>query len=273
MRVQVMFAIEPFARALGIQRWRAMGGSPDVILPGSDTGQLTFVVPDRDSRDGQLLEQLTIEMAAAGSSARLSFTAFYEDEDIAAAELLLLEMGGLDGVLDPATVVSGQICPACHNLLRPHLVGKPRLTGKILRKADFFSAEGIVFATQPLADELRKFRGAVFTEASAPETVGEFFAIEPVSSLGYSVGPSWSAPCPKCGQLTGETQGRFVSGLYTFPRKAWDGSDFVGTSFGSNFMIVTQGPWKVLSDRRWRVAEGPIEARPVHLVDDVEPIR
>lgn len=275
MRVEMLLAVQPALAAKARQRWQELGGSPSVILPGSDELQLSFRVQDQDSPEGRLLDQLARELEArVGGDAFLGLSAVYDAADVASAELLILGLGSVSRALDPATVDSDRSCPKCGLPQPSTLRGKPKLKGKAVAKLDVFTAEAIAFARENLAGELGGLRGAMLTEADSPPQAGKFFAVQPQSGLGYPTKYLWSEPCELCGLRQGRpVAGRVVLGALTFPRDAWDGSDFVGTSLPSNFLVVTQRVWKLVSQPRWRANEGPVTAHPIHLDPDAPPLR
>jgi hypothetical protein len=274
MKIHMMLAIKPSHAAQARKQWQELGGSPAAILPGSDEIQLTFVVPDEASPDGRLLDQLARELnATADGAALLALSANYDAHDIASAELLLLEIGGVEGAVDRATVESDRDCPHCGRPQPSRLSATPRLLGKTITRLDIFTAEAISFVRDNLADALGHFLGAVLTQAESSASAGTFFALEPATSLGYPTETRWSEPCPVCGVRKGSHEGPYIVGKFTFPRKAWDGSDILGSSLSSNFLIVTQPVWKVLTSRKWRAGEGVLASRPIHLDPDAPPVR
>jgi len=94
------------------------------------------------------------------------------------------------------------------------------------------------------------------------------------SSLGYSVDDvQWGPPCPTCGRRKGTSPEQFIMNMESYPRAAWDGSDVVVSALYPNGLFVTQSVWKIVSDKRWRVPEAGVQARPIHLVDSAEPVK
>lgn len=101
-----------------------------------------------------------------------------------------------------------------------------------------------------------------------------FYELTASSSLGYpSDGTVWGEPCTVCGERNGQAPADQLRGFHTYPRCAWDGSDFLVSAVYPEGLFVSQAAWRILSNPRWRSPPPGVHARPVHLIDDAEPLR
>jgi hypothetical protein len=271
----MFLAVPPQLAERALSRWRDLGGSSAAVLPRGEGTQVTFIVPDQESPDGRALTVLSGELGVMPAGpALLNMAAVYDESDVEQAELVFLQAGSLADAVDPGDVTSAEACPRCGLPVRARpREAQVRLHGKDFTNYDLFRAELLWFVSKPLADILSSFRGAAPTPTNTPEGAPSYFELTADASLGYpSDGVMWGPPCDLCGRRKGEAVGVYVNGMHSYPRRAWDGSDFLTSAIYPEGLFVTQRALRVLSDARWRIPDPGVRATPVQLDDDAEPV-
>jgi hypothetical protein len=271
----MFLAVPPELADSAILRWRELGGTSAAMLPRVANSQLTFIVRDQDSADGKALTTLSQELGTKPDGpALLSLSAVYDQSDISQAEILFLEEGALDDVVDPHSIVPSTECAKCGRYTKVRARDtNVRLVGEVASQFDYFNSEMLKFVSKPLSELLSGFRGIVLTPTIVPENVEPFSEVSASASLGYPVnGITWGPPCDVCGLRRGSVTGLNIINKHVYPRRAWDGSDVMTSALYPNGLFVTQSFWKIISDSRWRIPDPGVVATPVQLVDGAEPI-
>ena len=272
MKITMFLAVPPDMAKKVRAHWREMGGTDTAILPGDDTLQLTFLVEDRDSEDGKLLTVLARELKATPKGpVLLNESRVYDKNDIEAAELLFLDVGSVDGIIDMSSLYIPDICSEC-GLIQPIRSSElgARLDVRYVQAFDIFNTELLWFVSTELADQLSELTGVVKRIIrSSVEVNNNIFELTASSSLGYPQdGTVWFDNCATCGRRKGKAPNDYQPGFHQYPRHAWNGDDFQVSEVFPQGMFISQRAWQLVSDERWRVPWPGLSVWPVYFVED-----
>jgi len=270
MKINMFFSVPPELAAKARSRWQALGGSDEVILPGDDAIQLSIIVSDRDSPDGEALAILARELGATPEGpVLLSESPVYDQDDLDKAEVLFLKMGSIERAIDTSSLVPENICTRC-GLNIPNRAGPDgvRLNTKIASAYDLFRGHMLWFATSKVVDALKDLKGLeIQPTSSTTEDQSPFLELRGVSDMGYPVdGTVWSEVCPACDRKRGVSTDDYKPGYHMFTRRAWDDSDFLVSGVYPQGLYVSQRAWLILSDPSWRIPKPGISACPVNFI-------
>jgi hypothetical protein len=269
MRVQSVLSVPTELSRRARDRWAELGGDPSRILPGGENTQITFLVPDRDSPDGQALATLARELGASGEGPVVyGSTAIHDGHDLATAPLLLIDAGSLDGAFDARSATPVRACTACGLPNEPRPTGERfRLKGKQFARYDLFRAQLLWFANDRTVGVLQGFKGLTSEPVEVPEGVPRYHRLSASASLGYPVnGTEWGEPCAVCGKRRGRGGG--VMGWHVYLRASWNGSDFLVSGPYAYGFFVTRAVWDALTTADLRVPPPGLGAEPAFLLAD-----